>query len=1518
MERCRKSIQLFRCAFALLVLVAFPLDVRGSDDDVPFFLNQGSKGLPNVMFIFDNSDSMQDYPYPRIDEWGAKIYESPDMEWRKGVKVDRNGYLVANSNGELEFDEYEYGKNDSEIELLGRTPPELPGPGGYSSKITSVEKEKDKFICDDSIDWESDLFSGSGFEANYANRKVRVSDENGNVQYTNIVNCASGAGKWIVDPEIEYHKDENGSYLDYTYEISIGRPNFVTREVEQSDRVFDCNVDWNWAVANKELFKDQRLEIVDGLGTLLAFSSKIVNVNSNGFWQVRPPFPIPLPYDAKYRIVGSLNDDRWAKGGNHPASKMYQAKEALRQFLESDKIKFCEMRNKEGFCTSQRYLFNLGFATYMTARSPRVKAKYYRRNNASSYADPPQYEGEYKRYETKSVSFQTPNSTSQFMTKNWKTRRPGIGAWKTDQKHTSVYAGYRLERLFHEGTCNEESVVYTVKKIEETRTDSGNEDDFIAVFTLEGSEPVYAHKKFSVNSCEDLPKEPSGGWKLLTPVVRTANNSAGTRADACPHECSFYPGESTSYHGSYYDTTYKTTWGDHAETDPNKAGYVHRNLTPLSGAPVTPCPGYDRADTGKCISNPNPELGDYTLVAETIRDVPIDGDYTIGNIEPNTLDVSEFVYPADGSTGRPHGWSYRKTDRDCVYGRNRDNPSNWQDNIQPTPYFPASTGNEQANHAGHDQVVFLNLPEYKSNAENFGDDVNGANIERLMEYIGLARVESPDLESEHYSKYDYTMMPYSNSLAVSGDQETQGVGTPLAASLKNAREYYESYFQQDVKTGEGCRENYVVLLTDGLETCGGDPEQEAAALYNMTVDGKKTEIKTYVIGFGLDEDAKKVLDGIAKAGGTEKAYFANNVEELVEILSEDIAEDILGESYSRSSPVLSRRTLPQEKLKIYNSYFDYPVWRGHLEGRYLKANGDIGEPLEGWTGNCFGKNGQPDGDAGCEMAKFGRGRVLTNFEDELVEFRPSSVSLLKDLINPKDLDVNGDGVRGSTGDASAIIKYVLDAGFDRKKYAGTRDPAWPLGDIYNSSAVLVSPPKASASYREGYAEFAEENKDRPEMLYVGANDGMLHAIFEETGREAWAFIPGSVLGTLNEFKDGHRFTVDLKIKAADVQTHQGWKTILASGLRKGGSHYYAMDVTDPLDPDLLWEITDENMGQTYSVPSFGQISINGTNVGVIFVGGGYSPEMYKGNRVYIIRANDGLILYEIPVGHSLNNVPSEILAARYPDDQSIAPYEFHTRVSVPSGWRGNIEYCYFGDTSGTLWRLGNLNSDHGYEWKPTLEPIFVPEDPKPITHRPAINDVKDGCHRRFVDFGTGDEIHPMRKDYHYFYEIEDIGWEEYEAAHPDHEWTADQIEAGRFRQKWRYDFTYGEQLLTDPSTYYNLVYFITYKSEAGCSAGTSYLYSLTTSKCSRRGQGTGDGGGGGAGGETDLQTPEGVGGGQFFKFRDDKGNVVESPMAVPGITGSIVISPPKAYFFPGPPISVPTDPGVLLYWREAQ
>ncbi len=185
---------------------------------------------------------------------------------------------------------------------------------------------------------------------------------------------------------------------------------------------------------------------------------------------------------------------------------------------------------------------------------------------------------------------------------------------------------------------------------------------------------------------------------------------------------------------------------------------------------------------------------------------------------------------------------------------------------------------------------------------------------------------------------------------------------------------------------------------------------------------------------------------------------------------------------------------------------------------------------------------------------------------------------------------------------------------DRK---GNDSREWKLGDIVYSTPVVVGPPRlGDASKRDPNVKQFLAHRDalaaRSKVVYVGANDGMLHAFLMATstdgltwvnsggdiGKELWAYVPSNLLTELKELAKPtygttgckHRSMVDLSSRAWEVYIKsdrcgtkgdaQGrcWRTVIVGGERGGGDVYFGIDITDPIPssdptkgPKVLWE-----------------------------------------------------------------------------------------------------------------------------------------------------------------------------------------------------------------------------------------------------------------------------------------------------------------------------------------------------------
>lgn len=245
-----------------------------------------------------------------------------------------------------------------------------------------------------------------------------------------------------------------------------------------------------------------------------------------------------------------------------------------------------------------------------------------------------------------------------------------------------------------------------------------------------------------------------------------------------------------------------------------------------------------------------------------------------------------------------------------------------------------------------------------------------------------------------------------------------------------------------------------------------------------------------------------------------------------------------------------------------------------------------------------------------------------------------------------------------------------------------RKRATLIGDIVNSGPLVVS----AASYLPSvadtldgtvgtYATFQTTQTTRRAQVYIGANDGMLHAFDAATGIEKFAFIPTAVISNLNALtaktynsdSSLHKYFVDNTPVSADVYFNSAWHTVLIGTLGGGGREIFALDITDPDNIKLLWEFTsqtDSDLGYTFSTPVISKLH-NG-NWGVI-VGNGYSGN--NGNAsLLILNAATGATISKLATSVSGNNGLS-------------------SPVVLDANSDGIADYVYAGDLQGNLWRF---------------------------------------------------------------------------------------------------------------------------------------------------------------------------------------------------------------------------------------
>jgi type IV pilus assembly protein PilY1 len=312
----------------------------------------------------------------------------------------------------------------------------------------------------------------------------------------------------------------------------------------------------------------------------------------------------------------------------------------------------------------------------------------------------------------------------------------------------------------------------------------------------------------------------------------------------------------------------------------------------------------------------------------------------------------------------------------------------------------------------------------------------------------------------------------------------------------------------------------------------------------------------------------------------------------------------------------------------------------------------------------------------------------------------------------------------------------------------------PLGDIVHSQPVIVGPMSwdywdYSDANDPGYSAFKATYAARPARVYVGANDGMLHAFDDSNGREAWAFVPRDLYRSappVSNDKAGligltyqpgglpiyaHRFYVDATPRVVDANLNGTWKTMLVSGLGKGGKSYFALDVTDPASVvdeasatgKFLWEFRHPDLGYTYGRPTIAKTRAHGW---VVVFSAGYNNPSGEG-KLFFVRAHDGALLKTMSTGTGTPLNPSGMV--------HFTGFKRDYRNEL-------IDQIYAGDLFGNVWRF-DVSDPNEANWQ--VQRFAVLTDgggtPQPVTTPPRVDvDIANGVDR-WVFVGTGRLLH---------------------------------------------------------------------------------------------------------------------------------------------------------------------------------
>lgn len=321
-----------------------------------------------------------------------------------------------------------------------------------------------------------------------------------------------------------------------------------------------------------------------------------------------------------------------------------------------------------------------------------------------------------------------------------------------------------------------------------------------------------------------------------------------------------------------------------------------------------------------------------------------------------------------------------------------------------------------------------------------------------------------------------------------------------------------------------------------------------------------------------------------------------------------------------------------------------------------------------------------------------------------------------------------------------VVDYLRGSAAKEVANGGTfRSRIKKLGDIVNSAPEYVHKLNHGYGSLNGYSSFVATKTARNPMVYVGANDGMLHAFDAATGVETFAYIPNSVfpfLKSLSQTNYTHHYFVDGPLNEGDAYGSDGkWHTLLAGSTGAGARSVFMLDVTNPgtvSTPGLsassvLWERSgeagfDSDLGHVLS--KIEVVRLRNGKWAAIF-GNGYGSASKKA------------VLYVVDpfTGNAIPGIPEKIIlnSGNTADNGLSQPaLLFNTERQLLA--------VYAGDLQGNLWKV-----DFGADGKGTVgfsgAPLFTtkddasPSNAQPIIQRPALGGHPKGGLQ--VMFGTG-------------------------------------------------------------------------------------------------------------------------------------------------------------------------------------
>ncbi|WP_335917657.1 pilus assembly protein [Shewanella chilikensis] len=484
----------------------------------------------------------------------------------------------------------------------------------------------------------------------------------------------------------------------------------------------------------------------------------------------------------------------------------------------------------------------------------------------------------------------------------------------------------------------------------------------------------------------------------------------------------------------------------------------------------------------------------------------------------------------------------------------------------------------------------------------------------------------------------------------------------------------------------------------------------------------KQNVRLFTIGFSDGADkAAALLEEAAFRGGSPRVngiskgyYVAKTGLDLVEAMN-DALKSILTIDSSFTSPSIASNNF--DKTQTYNSaYFAMflpgsgPRWSGNLKKLKVNSSGEIVGP-GGITG-VIDTGGNISSDTctywntcsrdNVDGNKVKSGGVLPTLKSQLKNRRiyindEGGLSLLTAISESSLYSLLGSPVTSSISDIVSKSRdwiYGVDVDDENNdgSYSDARDDI--MGDPLHSKPLAINFGNKPTIDDKGIV--ISENLDV--RILVGTNQGLVHMFKDsDTGSgdysvgsvtESWAFMPSELLHNVPTLRQDDStgshsvYGMDLSPVAYTESGADGKvnKALVFLGMRRGGTSYYALDITEPDSPKYKWMISSgtekfEDLGQTWSEPVVTYIP--SISEPVLIFGGGMGSVEGSGAAVYIVKAFTGEFVTKFnAIG--MSSIPNKVAVLDSNND-------------------GVSDRIYATDIEGGIWRM-DLPSADEVDW----------------------------------------------------------------------------------------------------------------------------------------------------------------------------------------------------------------------------